>query len=120
MRDARRLDAENAPSLGIVGNAHGHHFVCRRFYKIAGNGQILSAAVNGGSVICDIAAAGTDKSRDGMQSGSFAGAVSTDKRHYLPLIYLKGNILYGVYFVVIYVDILNLQHCLHKFKPHLS
>ena len=57
------------------------------------------------------AALARQQTGDGVQRGGLTGAVRTDERNDLALVYLEGNVTQRVDKAVIHVDVLYFQHC---------
>ena len=65
------------------------------------------------------AALGRQKAGDRMQGGGLARAVRTDQRDDLALVYLEGNVAQRVDQAIVYVNILDFQHCHTPVSPFL-
>ena len=89
---------ENPPPLGDVGKPLVDQLVA------LGVGDVLAQKLNG-------AGAGAEHAGNGFEGGGLACAIGADERHHLAGLDLEGDVLEGMDFAVVDVDIINLEHC---------
>lgn len=85
-----------------MGHPHGYDLVARHFRDLFSFKKNLSRA-------------GRNQAGDRVEDRRLTGAVGSDQRHNLPLIYFKGNPLDGLDDAIVYFQIADFKHC-HSFS----